>query len=217
MYTGIVQALQPVRSLEKKEGLYTFSIEMPKDLLLGLDLGASVNINGVCFTVTRIAGNEVFFDAIRETLALSNIRLLELGSLVNLERSARQGVEKGAEKGAEIGGHLLSGHVTGTASVLSLDTGENHRRLTFDSDPGWRKFIFEKGFLGVNGASLTIAALDRSTGQFSINLIPETLARTNFPLLQQGDLVNIEVDAQTRSIVETVERIMAERTSGGSD
>ncbi len=73
--------------------------------------------------------------------------------------------------------------------------------------------MFEKGFLAVNGASLTIAALDRVTGQFSINFIPETLARTNLSLLQQGDLVNIEVDSQTRVIVETVERIMAERAS----
>ena len=205
MYTGLVQARQPVKSIEKLKGLHRFSVELPTDLLPGLDTGASVNINGVCFTVTRLAGREVFFDAIRETLALSNIRLLELGTLVNVERSAKMD--------AEVGGHLLSGHVTGTASVLALETEAHHRRLTLDSDPGWRKFIFEKGFLGVNGASLTIAALDRTTGQFAINLIPETLARTNFSLLQAGDLVNIEVDAQSRAIVETLERLMAEKAA----
>ena len=205
MYTGIIQARQPIKSIEKRDGLYRFSVELPKDLMLGLDTGASVNINGVCFTVTRLVGEEVFFDAIRETLALSNIRFLELDTLVNVERSARLD--------AELGGHLLSGHVTGTASVLSIETETQQRRLTFDSAPEWRRFIFEKGFLGVNGASLTIAALERSTGQFAINLIPETLARTNFSLLQEGDLVNIEVDAQTRVIVETLERIMAERAA----
>ncbi len=201
MFTGIIQARQPVSHLDKQEGLSTFAVDMPQSLLTGLATGASVSVNGVCFTVTRIAGQQVFFDAVRETLALSNIRLLEVGSLVNIERSARLD--------AEIGGHILSGHVTGTAPVVAIETSENNYRLTLDSAPDWRKFLFTKGFLAVNGASLTIAALDR--GSVSLNLIPETLARTNFPLLQQGDLVNIEIDSQTRIIVETVERIMAAR------
>ncbi|MDA0978166.1 MAG: riboflavin synthase subunit alpha [Proteobacteria bacterium] len=203
MYTGIVQDCLPITAVDRQEGLYTFQIELPPALMEGLETGASVAVNGVCFTVTAIEGCRVAFDAIRETLALSNIRFIEAGTLVNIERSAKAGVE--------VGGHILSGHVVGTAEVIEVDITPNNRRLTFSADPAWLKFVFEKGFLAVNGASLTVAALDRDASTFAINLIPETLERTNFRLLKAGDLVNIEVESQTQVIVETVERIMAER------
>jgi riboflavin synthase len=205
MYTGIVQECLPVASVERKEGLYTFSIEFPETLMEALETGASVSVNGVCFTVTSIDGNRVSFDAVRETLALSNIRLIEEGTQVNIERSAKADVE--------VGGHILSGHVVGTASVSRVEASPNNRRLTFSGDPEWLKYVFEKGFLAINGASLTIAALDRPGNEFAVNLIPETLERTNFSALQTGDLVNIEVENQTRVIVETVERIMAEQAA----
>ena len=203
MYTGIVQDCLPIASLEKKEGLYTFSVQLPPELQHDLETGASVAINGVCFTVTRIEDGEVFFDAISETLALSNIRFIEPGTRVNVERSAKAD--------AEIGGHVLSGHVIGTAEVTEVEESPNNRRLTFAADPAWLKFVFEKGFLAVNGCSLTVAALDRAEDSFAINLIPETLERTNFSQLAAGDLVNIEVETQTQVIVETVERVLAER------
>lgn len=203
MYTGIVQACLPIATLQEKPGLYHFSIAMPDPLRDALETGASVAVNGVCFTVTDISGDLVSFDAIEETLALSNIREIAPGTLVNVERSARQD--------AEIGGHILSGHIVGTAAVSQIQETENNYRLTFKGDPAWLKFVFEKGFLAVNGCSLTVAAVDRSQDQFAINLIPETLDRTNFSLLATGSLVNIEVETQTQVIVETVERIMAER------
>ena len=113
MYTGIVQDCLPVKSLDKKEGLYSFTIGFPDELLEGLETGASVAVNGVCFTATAIEEGVVSFDAIRETLALSNIRLLDVGSRVNVERSAKQG--------AEVGGHVLSGHVVGTSEVVRIE------------------------------------------------------------------------------------------------
>ena len=203
MYTGIVQDCLPVHSIDRKEGLSTFSVIMPDALMAELQTGASVAVNGVCFTVTRIAGNEIFFDAVRETLSLSNIRQIAAGTRVNIERSARADVE--------VGGHILSGHVVGTAELVRVEESANNRRVIFRGDPAWLKFVFEKGFLAVNGASLTVASLDRVSCEFAINLIPETLSRTNFNELAPGDLVNIEVESQTRVIVETVERIMAER------
>ena len=203
MYTGIVQACLPIAQVTRREGLYSFRISFPGPLLEGLETGASVAVNGVCFTATAIEGPMVSFDAVRETLALSNIREIEPGTRVNIERSAKSG--------AEIGGHVLSGHVIGTATVVDVQETPNNRRLTFSADPAWLKFVFEKGFLAVNGCSLTVAALDREAARFAINLIPETLARTNFDELGAGDLVNIEIDAQTQVIVETVERVMAER------
>jgi riboflavin synthase len=203
MYTGIVQDCLPIEGIDKKEGMYTFSIRFPGILLEGLETGASVAVNGVCFTVTRIESGQVFFDAVRETLELSNIGNIEAGTMVNIERSAKSDVE--------VGGHILSGHVVGTAAVSDITVTENNRRITFSAEADWLKFVFEKGFLAINGASLTVAHLDRENSVFSVNLIPETLERTNFILLDTGDRVNIEVENQTRVIVETVERVMAER------
>jgi riboflavin synthase len=98
-----------------------------------------------------------------------------------------------------------------TAMVSDITVSENNKRLTFKGDPAWLKFVFNKGFLAVNGCSLTVAHLDRDQSTFAINLIPETLSRTNFELLKVGDEVNIEVESQTQVIVETVERVLAER------
>lgn len=203
MFTGIVQALAPVESVEDKPGLKTFSVRLPDALAEGVETGASIAINGVCFTVTRVDGLLVWFDAVRETLELSNIRYLKPGTQVNVERSFRQD--------AEIGGHILSGHIVDTARVLEISHSENNCRMTFEGHPTWMKYIFNKGFLALNGASLTVAAVDRDTPGFSINLIPETLERTNFALLSKGDEVNVEIEQQTQIIVDTVERVMEER------
>ncbi len=203
MYTGIVRACLPIAGIEKLDNLSRFSIIFSDELLFELELGASVAVNGVCLTVSEILEGSVFFDVIKETLELSNLKYLEKGTLVNIERSAKAD--------AEIGGHPISGHVVGTAEVAAIEKPVNNYRLTFSSEKPWLKFIFEKGYLSVNGCSLTVAEVNRKAQQFSINLIPETLSRTNFRLLQVGDEVNVEVESQTQTIVETVERILAER------
>ncbi len=203
MYTGIVQAMLPVSSTQQRPGLLTFGLKLPGELQHDLQLGASVAINGCCFTVTTMTQDEVVFDAIKETLELTNIKYLTKGTQVNVERSAKSN--------AEVGGHVLSGHIVDTASVVSVKKEENNQRVTFKGDPGWLKYVFNKGFLALNGCSLTVAAIDRETSEFSINLIPETLKRTNFSLLQAGDEVNVEIEHQTQVIVDTVERIMVER------
>ena len=203
MYTGIVQAMLPIASLVQKPGLWTFSLVLPTDLTADLITGASVAVNGTCFTVTQIKGDEVWFDAIAETIALTNLKQLQVGTQVNIERSARAN--------AEVGGHVLSGHVVDTATVLAIEDTENNRRMTFQGKPEWMKYVFSKGYLALNGASLTIAAVQQNS--FSVNLIPETLRRTNFALLTMGDPVNVEIDQQTQVIVDTVERVMAERTA----
>jgi len=203
MYTGIVQAMLPVTCVDRKPGLTTFGIQFPAALLGGLETGASVAVNGTCFTVTRIVDGMVSFDAIAETLRLSNLKYLEEGMQVNIERSAAAG--------AEVGGHILSGHVIGTARILAILNAENNRTLTFQGDRAWMKYVFNKGFLALNGCSLTVADVDPELATFCVNLIPETLARTNFRLLEVEDEVNVEIDQQTQVIVETVERVMAER------
>lgn len=201
MFTGIIQSMLPVKTIAEREGMASLTIEFPDTLLTGLETGASVAINGVCLTVTAIQNQEVTFDAVRETLALSNLKFLTNGMQVNVERSAKHN--------AEIGGHILSGHVMGLAEVVSVETSENNCRMTFSMPGEWMRYIFNKGFLAINGASLTIAACEKD--HFSVNLIPETLARTNFSLLKAQNMVNIEIDAQTQTIVNTVERVLAER------
>ncbi|MFT7243336.1 MAG: riboflavin synthase [Candidatus Azotimanducaceae bacterium] len=203
MYTGIVQRMLPIEQLTRKPGLMSFSLKFDDELRAGLEQGASVAINGCCFTVTELSGALVSFDAIQETLDLTNLKHLKVGTQVNIERSAKSD--------AEVGGHILSGHIVDTARVIDIELTENNRRLTCEANASWLKFVFNKGFLAVNGCSLTVAHLDRDSSTFAINLIPETIVRTNFEQLKVGDELNIEVESQTQVIVETVERVMAER------
>ena len=120
MYTGIVQAMCPLRFVERAPNLMRFGITLPPGIADEVTLGASIAINGCCFTVTSMVeqaeGLAVTFDAIDETQALTNVKHFEEGTLVNVERSAKQN--------AEVGGHVLSGHIVGTASVSDIERGD---------------------------------------------------------------------------------------------
>jgi len=202
VYTGIVQAMLPIASVDRKPGLMSFRLELPGDLGVDLETGASVAVDGVCFTATEIDGNLVSFDAMQETLNITNIDDLVPGTQVNIERSAKAGVE--------VGGHILSGHIVDVALVTAVEDSPNNKKITFQGKPEWMKYVFNKGFLALNGASLTVASIDRESNQFSVNLIPETLKRTNFSLLREGDKVNVEIDHQTQVIVDTVTNLVKE-------
>ncbi|MFC4258610.1 riboflavin synthase subunit alpha [Marinobacter lacisalsi] len=201
MFTGIVQGVATVESLESRPGLTTFVIGFPEDSVAGVTIGASVAINGTCLTVTAQEGNQLWFDAMQETLRMTTLGLLEPGSRVNFERAARIG--------DEIGGHLLSGHVHTTARVVSREQPENNCTLTFEVPAAWQKYLFPKGYIAVNGASLTIG--DVADNRFNVHLIPETLRATIFSDIQEGDEVNIEVDSQTQTIVDTLARMGYDR------
>lgn len=205
MYTGIVHGAYPLTSVVRKPGLHQFLIELPSELLEELNIGASVGLDGVCMTVTEINGNQLSFDAMQETLKTTTLGGVDVGDLVNVERSAKQG--------AEIGGHNISGHVDGCAEVIAIDQTENNCTLHFRLPPQLTKYVFKKGFVGVNGCSLTVADFKRDEATFSVCLIPETLRVTNLGQKSLGDWVNIEVDRQTQVIVDTVERVLAERTN----
>ena len=202
MFTGIVQKLAKVKDFDRDENLVRLSIHM-EQLSVGLELGASVAINGVCLTVSEIQKEDVYFDVIPETLVTSNLDLLSSGSVVNVERSYKVG--------DEIGGHIVSGHVSSTAILSSKHQDKHDLVLTFRIESPWMKYIFHKGFVAVDGASLTVSSVDRSQDSFSVSLIPETISRTTLGLLDEGGSVNVEVEAQTVSVVETVERVMANR------
>jgi len=202
MFTGIVKGLCPVIQVDQQPGLMRYSVECDDALLKGLERGASVAIDGVCQTVVEIKDKAVSFDAIEETLKRTTIQDLQVGSKVNVERPARYG--------DEVGGHVLSGHVFGTVLIKNIQTSDNNHAIHFKCPAEWMKYILPKGFIALDGASLTIVDTDLS-GEFSVHLIPETLRLTTFGFKQAGDSVNLEFDATTQAIVETVERVLKER------
>ncbi|QYJ95988.1 riboflavin synthase subunit alpha [Shewanella alkalitolerans] len=201
MFTGIVQATCEVVAIHKKDGLNTIEIAMPSHLKENLQRGASVANNGVCLTVTEMADDRVFFDVMEETLRLTNLAGLSVGSQVNIERSLTYG--------SEIGGHVLSGHVHTQATVVEVSHTPAHFDVRLEVDPKWMNYILYKGFVGVNGCSLTVGEVSESG--FMLHLIPETLEITNLDEVAVGTMLNIEIDSQTQAIVDTVERVLAKR------
>lgn len=201
MFTGIVQATCELVALEKREGMHTLAVSLPEELREGLIPGASVANNGVCLTATRIADDRVFFDVMEETLRLTNLGNVQVGSQINIERSLTFG--------KEIGGHLLSGHIHAKAKVTAVaDVGEQRDlRLTLPKE--LMKYVLYKGFVAVNGCSLTVGEV--FDDGFMLHLIPETLRLTNLKQALVDTELNIEIDSQTQTIVDTVERVLAAR------
>ncbi len=200
MYTGIVQGSFTVKAIKHKPGLHTLMIDLPDHLLEGLEIGASVGVDGVCLTVSALDGSSVYFDVMQQTLAITTLGALSEGDRVNVERSAKQGVE--------IGGHIISGHVDGCAEVIAVEQPENNRFVTYRVPAEKMKYIFQKGFIGLNGCSLTVAEVDRAAQAFKVCFIPETLRVTTHGQKQLGDSINFEIDRQTQAVVDTVENFL---------
>ena len=205
MYSGITQDLLPVSYVEKKLGVINYRLTFTDTLLQNLTIGASVSIDGVCQTVTAIQSNEISFTAIAETLRVTTLGELFQGRTVSVERSLRYG--------DEIGGHQLAGHVIGTGSVTQIIPQPNNLTLGILCPSEWMKYIVHKGFIAVDGSSLTADTRTNQSasgnGLFHVHLIPETLRLTNFTNKKIGDRVNIELDQTVQLIVSTVERLMA--------
>ncbi|MGF1766222.1 riboflavin synthase subunit alpha [Enterovibrio makurazakiensis] len=201
MFTGIVQTTAEVVQIDKKVDFQSHAVRFTQELLDGLALGASVAHNGCCLTVTRIEGDLVWFDLMQATLNLTNLGSVEAGDKINLERAAKFG--------DEIGGHSMSGHIMCTAQVVEVIDSPNNRQVWMELPENITKYVFDKGYIGIDGISLTVGAVDGR--RFCVNLIPETLQRTNMGWRKQGDSVNIEVDPQTQAVVDTVERVLAAR------
>jgi riboflavin synthase len=201
MFTGIVQGTAEIVAIVEKENFRSHTIRMPLMAMGGLEPGASVAHNGCCLTVTKIDGELASFDLMQETLNVTNLGGLGVGDRVNFERAARFG--------DEIGGHQMSGHILCTAAVTKVIDSENNRQVWFRLPEELSKYIFTKGYIGIDGISLTIG--DVAGNEFNVNLIPETLSRTNMGCRQPGDRVNIEIDPQTQAIVDTVERVLNSR------
>lgn len=202
MFTGIVQELATVNAVAQEEGIMRLEVALSAERRQGLQAGASVAINGTCLTVARQSDVSVGFDVIAETLQLTTLGKLQVGDQVNVERSMTAG--------DEIGGHRVSGHISSRAKVTAIRQDQANRVLRFAVPENWMRMLFLKGFVALDGASLTISALDRAAHWIEVSLIPETLARTTLGTLDVAGEVNLEVDAQTQAVVETVERLMTD-------
>lgn len=202
MFTGIIQGKAKIQEIKAKDNFRTHIIKMPQDLLDGLTLGASVAHNGVCLTVTAINHDLISFDLMQETLKVTNLGDLQIGDEINIERAMKIG--------DEVGGHLLSGHVYCTANIADIIRSENNCQIWFKlPNTEIMKYILTKGYVAVDGISLTIGAVKEQS--FCVNLIPETLQRTTIGKKQLNDKVNIELDSQTQAVVDTVERYLSQQ------
>lgn len=195
MYTGIVAGTAPILDIIEGDSIRTFSVDL-SGFDEGLVTGASVSLDGVCMTVVRIDSERVDFDAISETLERTTLADRSSGDLLNVERSMRLG--------DELGGHILSGHVMATAEILEFGMVGEGKYLRISIPDGCGPFILEKGFIAIDGMSLTVGKCDERS--FSLHIIPETLRITTIGRKIVGDRVNIEIDSRTQAVVETMLR-----------
>jgi len=208
MFTGIVQAVARVAAITDRPGLRSFTLSFPAGFCDALAIGASVAVDGVCLTATAVdeRAGRARFDVMQQTLALTTLARLRAGARVNVERAARDG--------AEIGGHPLSGHVDVKGTVTEVRRPENNRVLRIALPAPWMRYVFAKGYVAVDGASLTVAEARKErggAGWFEVWLIPETLRVTTFDAKDVGDAVNIEIERSTQVMVDTVRDAVDER------
>jgi riboflavin synthase len=195
VFTGLIADLGSVTALEQDgDGAL---IEIRSGLAGAISEGDSVAVNGVCLTATAVGEDGFSAQAMIETLERSSLGQLRAGAPVNLELALRAG--------DRLGGHVVQGHVDGTATVRSVRDQGFARVLEIDVDPGLARYLVEKGSVAVDGVSLTVSALGE--GAFSVSLIPETLERTSLGAIRAGQRVNIEVDI----LAKHVERLMEAR------
>lgn len=197
MFTGLVEGQAVVRELLPEGDAVRLTIEFPSDVAGALTMGESVALNGCCLTVIAFDAKTAAFQAGTETLSKTNLGELRPGRTVNFERSLRAD--------ARLGGHIVQGHVDGTARVHAIDRAGEWVTMWFQLDPQLAKFMVPKGSVAVDGVSLTV--VNAEPDRFSIALIPHTLEVTTLGQRAVGDTVNIETDI----LGKYVERLLAAR------
>ena len=196
MFSGIVQEFSKKTEVKSKDYGINLSVRVTKKFTKGLKKGDSVAVNGVCLTVKKFNSDTINFDVIHESLKLTNLKSLNSDLPLNLERSLKMG--------DEIGGHLVSGHIHSKGKILDFKKSKE-TLLKIELPKSIKGYILKKGYVALNGISLTVVNVDSKS--FSVSLIPETLENTNLKFLKKGDLMNIEADQQTVAIVETIKKL----------
>ena len=196
MFTGLIAELGRITAVEKGESSAVFTIAAPS-LISQITLGDSVAVNGVCLTATSITGDTFTADVMVQTLAVTSLSQLSVGSPVNLELAALLNTR--------MGGHMVQGHVDGVATVVGLIPGEKWAQFEITVPEKLAKYIVNQGSICLDGVSLTVGEINDSNNVVTVWLIPETLERTNLSTKKSGDLINVEVDV----LAKYVERLLA--------
>jgi riboflavin synthase len=196
MFTGLIAELGRITAIEKGESSAVFTVSAPA-LISQIALGDSVAVNGVCLTATSIAGESFTADVMVQTLAVTSLSQLTVGSPVNLELAALLNTR--------MGGHMVQGHVDGVATVVGLTPGEKWAQFDITVPEKLAKYIVNQGSICLDGVSLTVGEINDANNVVTVWLIPETLERTNLASKQAGDLINVEVDV----LAKYVERLLA--------
>lgn len=204
MFTGIIEELGEVLRVERSADAARLTVRGPL-AVEGVKHGDSISVSGVCLTVVDFDASSFTADVMAQTLAMSTLDGAAAGLAVNLERAAKVG--------DRIGGHIVQGHIDGTAEVLEIRPGDAWRVIRFSLDPEHAALVVDKGSIAIDGVSLTVSAIgDGPDGSwFEVSLIPETLAATTLGARGVGDRVNIETDILARH-VERMLRLDAHRT-----
>jgi riboflavin synthase len=196
MFTGLIAELGRITAIEKGESSAVFTVSAPA-LISQIALGDSVAVNGVCLTATSITGDSFTADVMVQTLAVTSLAQLAVGSPVNLELAALLNTR--------MGGHMVQGHVDGVATVVGLTPGEKWAQFEITVPEKLAKYIVNQGSICLDGVSLTVGEVNDSNNVVTVWLIPETLERTNLSTRSAGDLINVEVDV----LAKYVERLLA--------
>ncbi|MFD3448449.1 riboflavin synthase [Microbacteriaceae bacterium 4G12] len=196
MFTGIIEELGRVERWERQGDSGRLRIRGPR-AVADAGHGDSISVNGVCLTVVEWDAETFTVDVMAQTLVMSTVGSLESGDPVNLERAA--------QVGDRLGGHIVQGHVDGTARLLSVTPGDAWRVLRFSLPDDLAPLVVDKGSIAVSGVSLTVSRIsgpDAGPGEawFEVSLIPETLTATTLGALKPGDVVNIETDILARHV-----------------
>lgn len=203
MFTGIIQAIGRIQSIEPRGGDLRLTLDAGALDLTDVAVGDSIAVSGVCLTAVALSDQVFCADVSRETLALTTLGRRRVGDRVNLEKALLPTTR--------LGGHLVSGHVDGLGKVVGRRADGRSQRWTFEAPKSLMRYIAVKGSICIDGVSLTVNTVEGA--RFGVNLVPHTLAQTTLEALSDGDAVNLEVDLVARY----VERLLAAREGGGID
>jgi riboflavin synthase len=196
MFTGLIAEIGRITAIEKGESSAVFTIAAP-GLISQIALGDSVAVNGVCLTATSVTGESFTADVMVQTLAVTSLSQLTVGSPVNLELAALLNTR--------MGGHMVQGHVDGVATVVGLTPGEKWAQFDIKVPEKLTKYIVNQGSICLDGVSLTVGEINDTNNVVTVWLIPETLERTNLSTKKPADFINVEVDV----LAKYVERLLA--------
>ena len=203
MFTGLVTELGAITEITRGESSAVFTIHAPASVA-DLAVGGSIAVNGVCLTATSISADSFTADVMVQTLNLTSLSQVTVGSRVNLELAAKMDMR--------MGGHIVQGHVDGVATLLQLVPGEKWAQCDVVLPAELMKYVVAQGSITLDGVSLTVGSLEDGANVVTVWLIPETLAKTNLGSKKPGDLLNVEVDI----LAKYVERLINKGANHGS-